>query len=538
MSGTVVDPNNIAQVQVAAPTQSSTNCYSDKTDDIGRWSLHEQKPLNFDPKTSVLVWLAMAFNGDGFTNVAYVVFADFRYLNDRTTWTMVYDQASAGNADVASFPAGQKVQFSKGTVGNWDSGTVRTLHAPLGMCFAAITITRGWRLDTVTVECRDPFQPTRPADVQQMLSCDSDNDRCHITHCSGPGDNYSCSKNNGCAQQTYRGPTPGYFVNDIEIWYRDQGGYNNGVRNFGNVWLSDLSKAAQTFATLDRGSCCQGVYLANTYELAGCQLANLVPTNTAGVANPNCTAFLNTYCLQNMDKPACKSYCASANCDSIIASYCQWRKQVQGIDVVVKDQTCACFMDAVEPDFYTNFFNSLQTANPALAQSLPKFPSCFYPQCASSPLQRHYNPPVACPSVTACINVTNVNNNGTIQGGVKLNQNTQCSSSTTNQTTTPSPSGGGATTTPGGGGAGTATQKPTTTPSGGGAAAIITGGHSHTFMVLIIVAIVLVLGLGAFAYFRKKRASASGRPAGPTRSSSQTQTLVQPAAASHLFYYY
>jgi hypothetical protein len=93
------------------------------------------------------------------------------------------------------------------------------------------------------------------------------------------------------------------------------------------------------------------------------------------------------------------------------------------LDIKIK-QLCACHFDQ---EVYDNYYNQLIQLYPQLANLATK--QCLFPECTGVNLYKSYTMLNAnvCPNIS-CINVSTLNNNGTISGGVTIDQSNYCKS--------------------------------------------------------------------------------------------------------------
>ena len=143
--------------------------------------------------------------------------------------------------------------------------------------------------------------------------------------------------------------------------------------------------------------------------------------------------YLTTHRSKNLDIGLvnyCKKYKGFAdlfNADSTVGT-----PEQRAIDLDI----CACHLSSsTEPDpdatvLYRNFQASL-------AQQVPYFNNvgfisqCLVPQCASSSFKPTAIPPTGC-NLPQCLNILSFNNNGTINGNVIIDQNSECASISNN----------------------------------------------------------------------------------------------------------
>ena len=142
--------------------------------------------------------------------------------------------------------------------------------------------------------------------------------------------------------------------------------------------------------------------------------------------NNNCYTNLQTFCNdENLTSPSCIAFCESReiNCDAQIQKYCNKLTYEQKISPEY-NQLCGCFMGS---DFYDKFFKSFNQQI-FIESGLPVLPQCYYPYCSSSEM-KSYNVKTSqtpCPDVQNCIQNIDINNDGTIDGDININQSGNC----------------------------------------------------------------------------------------------------------------
>ena len=119
----------------------------------------------------------------------------------------------------------------------------------------------------------------------------------------------------------------------------------------------------------------------------------------------------------------CQEFCSNngVNCDAIYKNYCQNLGQTGAMN----DENCGCFMDVFNPNYYANFFTSLEK-QVNFTSSVPDYPGCFYPRCATSNIKNFTSKQQTCPDVQQCLIVDNINNDGTIAGNVGIQPTANC----------------------------------------------------------------------------------------------------------------
>ncbi len=139
--------------------------------------------------------------------------------------------------------------------------------------------------------------------------------------------------------------------------------------------------------------------------------------------------------LRQFVDPECsgpQGFCATTDqCDAILTDYCQKNLSPEE---ALSTPMCGC---AMPQSFYENYFGSLTKDYNISSAVTEELPQCFYAPCAASAIKLSTQKGGQCPSVSNCIQVSNVDIDGTIKGGIQINQEGQCSSliSPKNQTT-------------------------------------------------------------------------------------------------------
>jgi hypothetical protein len=150
---------------------------------------------------------------------------------------------------------------------------------------------------------------------------------------------------------------------------------------------------------------------------------------------PWCSDTIINACRNNPTQPFCLEFCSKrgVNCDNLLTTYCA----NLGIEQARQTPGCECFLP---PQFYENWYKELsaQVSLPNLSTD----PVCTYPQCSSAslkPYRAKEGTKGACPDIFQCIAATNINNDGTISGDVKINSDVKCSEIRQKDNPTPKP---------------------------------------------------------------------------------------------------
>ena len=139
----------------------------------------------------------------------------------------------------------------------------------------------------------------------------------------------------------------------------------------------------------------------------------------------SCDSALKVVCEgENLKEGVCINYCKSKNvhCDSVLQTYCEGLINDGTFSDLIKDRTfsniCGCFLPQ---SYYDNYITSVEEKIPIKLSGDIK--NCYYPQCTTSEIHPFdwKNGPQNCPSNNSCINITNVDNSGSVQD-VNINQ--------------------------------------------------------------------------------------------------------------------
>jgi hypothetical protein len=145
------------------------------------------------------------------------------------------------------------------------------------------------------------------------------------------------------------------------------------------------------------------------------------PDNTG-----QCDILKHNYCTNPknfrwgaLETDVCKEYCSrvGTNCDSALTQYCATLKDPLNHDV------CSCFMGDA---FYDTYFDEITKRYNFTAA--PKYKHCYFGRCATSNIKPYLTKEgkEPCPDVFQCVQVTNIENNGTISGPIEIIQDTKC----------------------------------------------------------------------------------------------------------------
>lgn len=173
-----------------------------------------------------------------------------------------------------------------------------------------------------------------------------------------------------------------------------------------------------------------------------------------GLRNNTCFSRINAFCTSaNIgSEEVCRTMCATNGvCDSRLTSYCTtlFNSSGQTLNDFIKDganaNVCGCFLTGISPNIYSSYeadllktFNNIPTSGDLI--------DCYFPACSNSDIHRgaFITNKTTCPNNSLCVNSVTINNNGTINGDIGVNQSNECSSFTKNKNT----GGGGTTPTP------------------------------------------------------------------------------------------
>jgi hypothetical protein len=139
----------------------------------------------------------------------------------------------------------------------------------------------------------------------------------------------------------------------------------------------------------------------------------------------NCKTFVKNYMTNNISHPQYdrkfREICKTLNVDgSNYKNYTQG--QDPQFDLEIKN-ICACNLN---DSIYNNFFESFAAEIPTIKSANFGSKKCIFPECSTSEYKPTeilgYN---TCPKIE-CINVTQIDNNGRIIGGLTINQSSDC----------------------------------------------------------------------------------------------------------------
>ena len=180
-------------------------------------------------------------------------------------------------------------------------------------------------------------------------------------------------------------------------------------------WASDDPK--RTSATLDQ-------YCQTHPDTMFC--ADFCATRAGSTT---CNNSQKAFCDQNLGSPVCKEWCKNknVNCDSALQRHCQGttQKPRDPLEALATDpDLCGCFL---KPFFYDNYYADLRKKF-TIPDSFSSLKQCSFAPCASSRIQ----PTLVktgnglCPNVQLCITDVEFNNEGHINGDVKIDANNVC----------------------------------------------------------------------------------------------------------------
>lgn len=226
---------------------------------------------------------------------------------------------------------------------------------------------------------------------------------------------------------------PKYFIKNFTFTADNYCDSNAGIGNF--LDITYFNPYGYYLKNLNPQSCCmnineQGEYL-NTTDQQICKILDYVKNGASWTSQ--CNTEMANYCKNNAIDTRCKDYCTdkNSNCDAILTSYCKNALTTKGINGIESDvnlsNTCSCFLGE---DFYNNYYNSLFSTYPQLKNtSRARDVNCTYPTCSngSSIPTFEYKHGQTCPSSVNCFTNVKVDNEGTINGNVSINQKNECS---------------------------------------------------------------------------------------------------------------
>ena len=133
----------------------------------------------------------------------------------------------------------------------------------------------------------------------------------------------------------------------------------------------------------------------------------------------NAKYYAPGYPYPALETEVCKSYCSQVgtNCDTAYQNYCST------LDDPLAHNVCSCFMGDA---FYDTYFDEITMRYNFSAA--PKYKHCYFGRCATSNIKPYLTKEgkEPCPNVFQCVQVTNVENNGTISGPIEIIQSSQC----------------------------------------------------------------------------------------------------------------
>lgn len=241
-------------------------------------------------------------------------------------------------------------------------------------------------------------------------------------------------------------------------------------------------------------TCCSATAF-DTAVTSKCKLLGFDPTSNAA----SCQSLLLGRCVGPMlDTDECLQFCRDTGaCDDAWAKYCGLIQE-PGVTLNQTDAfnkpNCGCFMPQAFMDkYYESLFAKLPEA---FKTGLVQEPICSYPQCQAALIHRKREPNATpCQSLQICYqnSVVNVNDQGSIIGGVSQLQDNECSI-ITDQSVPP-------TGTRSVNGVGTRTGTQTSSPQGTSSTAI----RTQTIVVIVIVVVFAAFVFGYFLFRRPKK---------------------------------
>jgi hypothetical protein len=201
-----------------------------------------------------------------------------------------------------------------------------------------------------------------------------------------------------------------------------------------------------TMANMTIGECCTKGFGAATTEAKVCAALGLIDGGkTVGLCNTYLIDSKTGWCKTNAESSICVDYCQrpDINCDTIYSTYCANQGPVRQAQLAV----CGCFMGEA---FYTKYNQALSDAGLGILASGPAAqPACNYMRCVaqSAILPFTYKTP-RCPAqnISVCLSQINVDNYGSINGGVSADTLQTCGVKPDTGSDDGSSSGGGTST--------------------------------------------------------------------------------------------
>lgn len=177
--------------------------------------------------------------------------------------------------------------------------------------------------------------------------------------------------------------------------------------------MFDLCKGANT-TTADCTKICAGTNDAAT----NCRLARDEWCGTTGGLDTISDACVNGVLSTNVNYNTARE----AACADLLTQ----NTDLSINDFLVKYPHCSCFLGST---FYANFLESTLEKNPSLKQVFSSITQgeCIFPQCSTA---NSYDRPygLQCPSLTVCLEYTNVDISGNVNGSVNVKQSSKCTS--------------------------------------------------------------------------------------------------------------
>jgi hypothetical protein len=127
--------------------------------------------------------------------------------------------------------------------------------------------------------------------------------------------------------------------------------------------------------------------------------------------------------------PRCYTACKGGTdpCYNDLIAWCQIKASDGSYpNLTSSPDMCGCHMGET---FYANYFTNLASAAP-IFNTFPHFESCYFAACASgSSIKKTTDSSNKCSSVTNCVSIANINNNGVINGSTNVAQSAACGNS-------------------------------------------------------------------------------------------------------------
>ena len=176
---------------------------------------------------------------------------------------------------------------------------------------------------------------------------------------------------------------------------------------------------------------CNGTQTDDMFSAAGYSNAGTIPYNSY---NSQCVTAGAAYCATALNDPACVPFCKVYDCTAIGQAYTRdklaaWQAANPSGLILSADGADDTFLSAypesacfLESKFYTDYFNSMRKLYDGM-ESIADIPACAFTPCATSD-RKPLN--ITCPANQSCITISNVENDGTINGAFSSPTSSTC----------------------------------------------------------------------------------------------------------------